>query len=342
MIRKSLNDPSLAGHLATLSPDGVTWFSMGPRGGVIQMRGVLIHGSRAICQMRANHNLGPVETKTLGVGLLCAGLMASLLKDPGSIMLRIDGSGPAEGMSAEGMKAASGGISARGRLFRDPLPEKALEVESPIDLFGPGSLTVTRIEGESKPFVSSVALRAGNLNKDLTYYYFESEQTRTAIDSGISFTKQGIPRGAGALLLQALPRADDGFLASAEAKLQALPPLGLWFAEGGTRDGLISSIFGEVGAKRTAEADFTFDCPCSRERFIGHIANLDKATIADILENGPWPLETQCHYCSSRYSIEKLELAEAVASRIKSAGIPDIGPASMPALNSGPEPEQRP
>ncbi len=320
MIRKALNDPSLERQLSTLSPDGVTWFALGPGSGPIQMRGLLIHGSRALCQMRANHALGPVETMTLGKGILCAGLMAALLKDPGSIMLRIDGAGPAEGMSAEGMRSASGRISARGRLFRNPLPPEALSLESPVDLFGSGALTVTRMEGRSKPFVGSVPLRTGNINKDLTHYYFESEQTRTAIDSGVYFTKEGSPRGAGALLLQALPGAEEEFLASAESCLGSLPPLGLWFAEGGTRDQLIATIFGEAGARRTAEADFAFGCPCSRGRFIDHVAALDKATVADILEKGPWPLETQCHYCSSTYVFEKSDLEAALESRKAAEG----------------------
>ena len=319
MIRKALNDPALERHLSTLAPDGVTWFSLGSGGGAIQMRGVLIHGSRAVCQARANHGLGPLETLLLGKGLLCAGLMAALLKDPGSLMLRIDGSGPAEGMSAEGMLLPAGAIGARGRLFKLPLPAEALAAESTVDLFGPGALTVTRIEGEAKPFVGSVALRTGNLNKDLTYYFYESEQTRTAIDSGIYFSKEGAPYGAGALLLQSLPGADDAFVASVEGALASLPPLGLWFSEGGTRDGLVDAIFGGLGAARTAartaEAGFAFDCPCSGARFLDHIARLDKALVADILERGPWPLETHCHYCSSTYTFSKPELEAAIAKR---------------------------
>ncbi len=334
MMRKALNDPALERHLSTLAPDGVTWFSLGPSVGAIQMRGVLIHGSRAVCQARANHGLGPLETLLLGKGLLCAGLMAALLKDPGSLMLRIDGAGPAEGMSAEGMRLPSGAVGARGRLFKLPLPPEALAAESTIDLFGPGALTVTRIEGDSKPFVGSVALRTGNLNKDLAWYFYESEQTRTAIDSGVHFSKEGVPYGAGALLLQSLPGADDSFVASAENALASLPPLGLWFSEGGARDGLISAIFGGQGAARiatrTAEAGFAFDCPCSRQRFLDHIARLDRAIVADILERGPWPLETRCHYCSSTYAFSKAELEAALAHRRGANPAEKSAPASPP------------
>lgn len=315
MLRKPLNDPSLENHLATLSPDGITWFSMGQNPGHPEMRGVLIHGSRAACQMRANHGLGPVEAQVLGKGLLCSALVASLLKDPGSIMLRLDGSGPAEGMSAESMLLPSGDIHARGRLFRDPFPPEVNALESSVDLFGPGALTVTRMEGSMKPVTGSIALRTGHLNKDLTWYFYESEQTRTAIDSGIYLTKEGAIHGAGALLLQALPGADDAFLSAAEARLSALPPLGLWFAQCGTREGLIEQLFGNLGARRNEEAGFAFDCPCSAERFIGHVAALGDETVRDIFEHGPWPLETHCHYCASTYHFQPSDLEEAVRRR---------------------------
>jgi molecular chaperone Hsp33 len=315
MLRKPLNNPSLENHLATLSPDGITWFSMGRTPDHPEMRGVVVHGSRAVCQMKANHGLGHVEAQVLGKGLLCSALVASLLKDPGCIMLRLDGSGPAEGMSAESMLLPSGDIHARGRLFRDPFPPEVHTLGSTVDLFGPGALTVTRMEGGMKPVTGSIALKTGHLNKDLTWYFYESEQTRTAIDSGIYLAKDGAIHGAGALLLQALPGADDAFLAEAETRLSGLPPLGLWFAQGGTRDRLIDEIFSGLGAWRSRESGFSFDCPCSAERFIGHIAALGDETVRDIFEHGPWPLETHCHYCASTYRFQPSDLEEALQRR---------------------------
>lgn len=312
MIRKALNDPGLERHLSHCTHDGITWFALAPLGGEIQVRGVLVHASRALNHMRANHGLGPVESAALGKGLLASALMAALLKDPGSILLRIDGSGPAEGLSAEAARLASGSIRLRGRLFVSPFPPQALGAASPEQMFGPGALTVTRMEGPGLPFVGSVPLRTGNLNKDLPYYFLESEQTRTAVDSGLYFLEDGRLYGAGALLLQALPGAEDSFVSAVEASLSALPPLGLWFSEGGTRENLIQEMFGRFGARRTSEAGIDFDCPCSAQRFLDHIAALDRATVSDILANGPWPLETTCHYCASTYRFDK----EALEKRL--------------------------
>jgi molecular chaperone Hsp33 len=161
------------------------------------------------------------------------------------------------------------------------------------------------MEGQGLPFVGSVPLRSGNLNRDLPFYFLESEQTRTAVDLGIYFLEDGRLYGAGALLLQALPGADDSFVSAVEASLSALPPLGLWFSEGGTRENLIKQIFGRFGARTTREAGVNFDCPCGAGRFLDHIAALDSTTVSDILAKGPWPLETTCHYCASTYRFDK-------------------------------------
>lgn len=315
MIRKALNNPSLERHLAGISPDGATWFSMGKRASTPDVRAVLINGTRAVCQMQANHRLGSLETLVLGKGLLGAGLMACLLKDAGTITLRLDGNGPAEGMSADATYIPENGLYVRGRLFSTPLPEIESLTGAITALFGEGALTVTRREGDSSPVIGSVPLRTGSMNKDLTRYFFESEQTRTAIDSGVYFSDDGFPFGAGALLIQALPGADEDFLGKVESHISALPPLGMWFSQGGTRDTLISSLFGNFGARRNREVPVSFYCPCSHDRFLDTIASLDSAALDDILENGPWPLQTQCHYCSSTYSFRKEEIIEAAGRK---------------------------
>lgn len=317
MIRKALNNPALERHLAGIAPDGVTWFALGRSNQAYQMRGILIHGTHAICQMRANHQLNPIETKILGQALLGSSLSAALQKESGAVMLRIDSTGCAEGMSAEGMKLENSAIHARSRIFHDHLPESAYALDSIDKIFLPGCMTLTRIEKSGRPVSGSVSLKTGNFAKDLAYYFLESEQIRTAIDIGLHFTPEGLAFGAGALLLQAMPGSDDRFIEHVEALLSGLPPLGLWFSQGGTRDSLLQSIFKEAGYVRTAESEFAFDCPCSWEKFLNHIASLDNAALDEIIANGPWPLETTCHYCSSRYEYSK-EAIESARMRILS------------------------
>jgi molecular chaperone Hsp33 len=131
---------------------------------------------------------------------------------------------------------------------------------------------------------------------------------------GIFFTEEGRIFGASALLLQALPGAEMGFVELVESTLASLPPLGLWFSERGTRATLLRQIFGDFGVRQNADAELDFDCPCSASRFLDHIASLDRETLSDIMENGPWPLETTCHYCASTYRFNREALAKALAA----------------------------
>ncbi|MCP4024338.1 MAG: Hsp33 family molecular chaperone HslO, partial [Desulfobacteraceae bacterium] len=39
-----------------------------------------------------------------------------------------------------------------------------------------------------------------------------------------------------------------------------------------------------------------------------YIASLPKKELADIKENGPFPLETRCHHCNTVYEFDKGEL----------------------------------
>lgn len=47
-------------------------------------------------------------------------------------------------MSAEGMKLPSGRITTRGRLFRNPMPQEALSLESSTYVFGRSDLEGAR------------------------------------------------------------------------------------------------------------------------------------------------------------------------------------------------------
>lgn len=310
MIRRALNDPSLENALSVMTPDGATYFTVAPPGSPAALRGIILHGTRAIVQLRVNHDLGPIETLLLGKACLCAGLMAAVLKDTGAVSMRIDGDGPADGLSAEGRRSESGTISVRGRLFLNPIPftvpPETLESAS---LFGRGSLTITRFANDAgRPFSGTVSLGTGGIAKNLVRYFLESEQTKTALDAGIQFDREGRPRGAGALFLQALPGADPEFIAAVEDAMSGLPPLGLWFAEGGTRTEFVRSLYGKFGALVVGESGFRFDCPCSKERFGSYLAALDSKSLHGLAETGPWPVETVCHQCNSVYRFEREEI----------------------------------
>jgi molecular chaperone Hsp33 len=308
MIEASL-DSETKGRLAALAPDGLTYFSLGAG----KVRGALLHGTAMVNRMRANHRLGPLETLVLGKAYLGAALVGSTLKGGDRAVLRVDGDGPAEGCSVE----ASAEVAVRGWLFRSPIDGSALPGEGEaFSPFGSGSLTLSRFsEGRSTPFIGTVALRTGSLAEDLSAYYLESEQTRTAFVLGLDFDRSGAATGAGGLFVQALPGTDEAFLEAVEETVRSLPPIARHFSSGGDReDYLYKSLrphFPEILGERKA----AFECPCSRERFASYIDGANGELLAELAETGPWPVETVCHNCGSAYHFQKGELDAMLARR---------------------------
>lgn len=333
--------------IESLSPDGITVFTLGGPGGPPggEARGVIVHGTRMVNLMRANHRLGPPEALLLGRAYLAAALMGATMKGEDSVSIRVSGDGPAEGFSVEGRAsglapagagAAGGalsggagsatggapgapGVDVRGYLFRSPIPlEKPLESSDLAPLIGQGSLSVTRfIAGAPRPFTGTIRLRSGRLAEDLAAYYLESEQTRTAFRLSLRLDARGRAIGAGGLFLQALPGAGEDFIARAEAALIGLPSLGLWFAEGGSREGAIDSAFGELGPERREEREARFACGCGRERFASFLAASKADFLRELSEEGPWPVEAHCHNCGTTYAFDKAEIDGFLARRLK-------------------------
>jgi molecular chaperone Hsp33 len=133
-----------------------------------------MNGTRMVNEMRANHELGILETLVLGRAYLGAGLMSADLKSNDRISIKIDCSGPIKGLVVE----ANAFGEVRGFLKRMPIPiEKPMESFDLSPFFGAGFLLVTKyIEGAKQPFTGQVMLKYGNIAKDLANYYLTSEQ----------------------------------------------------------------------------------------------------------------------------------------------------------------------
>ena len=155
-----------------------------------------------LAEMRANHELGPLETLVLGHAYLAAGLVASGLKDLDRFNLRVESSGPFQGFSVDAN--AKGDI--RGYLLKKPIEIEAADLEEPslAKLWGEGHLVLSRYpEGAVSPFTGQILLEEGSLAMNLARYFLRSEQTPTAFALSVRFDREENLLGAGGLFLQA-------------------------------------------------------------------------------------------------------------------------------------------
>ncbi len=277
------------------------------------IRGVILNGTRMVNEMRANHELGILETLVLGRAYLGAALMSADLKSDDRISLKFDCSGPIKGLVVE----ANAFGEVRGFLKQVPIPiDKPMESFDLSPFFGAGFLLVTKyLEDAKQPFTGQVMLEYGNIAKDLANYYLTSEQVPTAFNLSIKFDQQGRVTGAGGLFIQAMPQADDELAGSMEERVTALPSLGEVFTEDKDPEALVTETFRDYSPRFLANRRIEFMCHCNRERVKNLLTLLPIEELKDIRDKGPFPVEINCHYCSTPYHFTKKDIVAIYGKR---------------------------
>jgi molecular chaperone Hsp33 len=309
MKKKTLNGETLKERLLASARDRIYNFLLADGA----VRGAILHGTRMINEMRANHELGILETLVLGRAYLGAGLMTANLKGTDAISLNIDCSGPIRGLTVE----ANAFGEVRGFLKNVPIPiDKPMADFSLSPFFGAGFLSVIRtIEDAKQPFTGKIALEYGNIAQDLANYFLKSEQIPTAFNLSIKYDRSGEVTGAGGLFLQAMPGADDALAAELEALVIEFPSLGEVFTEGQEPESLIQVVFKKYIPRFLANQRVEFMCHCGRERLHDVLMMLPVEDLKDICDNGPFPLEMRCHYCNTWYYFDRKEIRKIYAQR---------------------------
>lgn len=317
MIKKEIEDKELNEFLQTLEEDKLRIFTMAEG----RVRGALFHGTRFVNQLRAQHNLGILETYILGQASLCGALTIPMMKDMEHTAIKFEGNGPAQGYSVE---ASSTGF-VRSFLFNEHIQlDKPLESWDLKPFLGEGTITFSRIHKDDKyPQSSTVEVNSGNIATDFATYFAQSEQINTAFNSSIQFDKQGRVIGAGAMYLQIMPKTggtakvgsqvdshaeetaeDEDLLRRVENAFKACPSLGLLYSEKQVdSEDIIIGLFREFSPTISLTRDVIFDCKCNEEYYINYLRTLPKEQIEDIKKNGPDPLEIICRNCGSIYKI---------------------------------------
>jgi molecular chaperone Hsp33 len=270
------------------------------------VRGALLHGTRLVGEMRANHELGPLETLVLGHAYVGAALMSVNLKGTDRLKLQVQCSGPVRGLAVE----ANAFGEVRGYLAEVPIP-----AEAPVDpadltpLFREGVLTVTRYLADAKqPFSGQVALERRSLAENLTHYFLASEQAGSVIHLSVRFDARGEVLGAGGLFLQVLPGAEESAVDRLEELVNALPSVGAAFAEGLPAEELLAEWFAPMNPLLLGNRRVAFMCHCSAQRFGRFMGALPRDELADMLEKGPFPVVTTCFNCNSQYDFSRGEI----------------------------------
>lgn len=303
MIKKDIFSRDVKEQLKASAKDKIYRFIMAD--GMI--KGAVVHATRMVREMRANHETGLLETLVLGQAYIAASLICSGLKGKNDrISIAIDCSGPVKGLDVE--------ANVFGEV-RGYLKPPRIEVEDPAEinglakLFGAGFLTVTQyLENGDAPYSGQVALAYGSIAEDLANYYLVSEQIPTGFILSVAFDEREEVKGAGGIFLQAMPGADLEKVGAAEKMLLEIASLGELLGKGESPEAIIAGTFAALDPKFLESSRVEFFCRCSKEGMAGYLKGLPLADRKEILENGPFPVVIHCHNCNSVYEFDREEL----------------------------------
>ena len=304
MIKKKIFGETLKDQLVAGAKDRLHNFIMRDA----NVLGVILNGTKMVNEMRANHELGIIESLVLGHAYLACTLLSANLKKNERISIQIECSGPIKGFNVE----ANSYNEVRGYLKNVPIPvDKPLENFNLSPFFGAGFLTVTKyIEKSKTPVSGKVILKYGSIAKDMAYYFLTSEQIPTSFNLSVQFDQAGNVIGAGGMFLQAMPGADNNTMLSLEKKVSDFPSLGSAFSAGKTPVELIGENFKDYSPVFLSDTRVDFFCRCNKGLMLQYLSMLPEKDTCEIIENGPFPVELRCHNCNTKYYFEKEEIEQ--------------------------------
>ncbi len=303
MIKKDIFNKDLKEQFKASAKDRIFRFIMADN----NIRGAIIHSTRMVNEMRANHDLGPLETLILGQAYIAAGLLCSTLKYKNDrISMNIQCSGPVKGLDVESNVFGEVRGSLKTRKIKVTHLKKIKYLSA---LYGAGFLTVTKyLDDVATPYSGQVAIEHGSIAEDLANYFLISEQIPTGFKLSVFFDNNEAVKGAGGIFLQALPGAAPEIVIKAEKMIQSIDSLGESFFQGQTPEEIIHDAFSELNPNFLNNSRVEFFCRCSKDRMQGYLKNLPAKEKKDMIKNGPFPVEVRCHHCNSFYLFSEDEL----------------------------------
>jgi molecular chaperone Hsp33 len=179
--------------------------------------------------------------------------------------------------------------------------------------WGSGLLSVLRTKGDKEqPYIGTVPLLTGHLAKDLTFYWFQSEQIPSAVGLGVYLNKGKLAAAAG-FLVQALPGALDSEVKMIQNHIQNLSNLKQKILRQPDPVKLLAELFRDSAFTLVEEKELRFNCTCSIDRVEQSLALIGQAELTSILEEDGRAV-VKCDFCSSEYTVEGPEIRKLISA----------------------------
>lgn len=273
------------------------------------IRAVAVNATELVFSMSQMHGLSGQPSVGLGEAVMSALLLASYCKQGERINLNIQGSGH----YVQALVDADPDGFVRGYIVPRSVPAIAKE-QGP---WGTGLLSVlrTKRQDQKRPYIGTVPLVTGHLAKDLSFYWFQSEQIPSAVGLSVHLEKNRV-QVAGGFLVQVMPGADEDEVKMIQRHIQNFSTLDQTLMKSADPVSLLSGLLNSTPFTLVEEKPLRFSCECSRERVMRALALIGVDELASMLqEDGK--AGVKCDFCSKDYLITDQELKELISSARK-------------------------
>ncbi|RMH80807.1 MAG: Hsp33 family molecular chaperone HslO [Acidobacteria bacterium] len=222
----------------------------------------------------------------LSYGLLSSLLLTSLVKHATSqkVLLKVSNKCGTLALEADGMGKCRGFIEGR-----------------PSECWDKGTLMVVKELRLGTPYTSIVPVVGRNMKEALSYYFEQSEQTRTYLDMGIKRGKDGTVYGSG-YLIQVLSGTSPQAIGAVENNLRRLTPEWVEMRP----EELALQILEGMEPRLIGLKEVEYYCPCSEDVARSSLLLLEQEELEELLSEGP--AEVVCKFCGRVYRFSKEQL----------------------------------
>ncbi len=252
------------------------------------------------------HDLWPSATSVLGKVLTMASIMGAMLKNDAAITIKLNGNGYIGNVVVD---ATSRG-TVRGYVDHPHVHfvNNRGGLNDEMTLGNHGMMDVIKDLKLKDLFTSSIEI-TGDIAKDFTYYFYESEQTKSIVCLSIEVETNNLASISGGLVIQLLPNASEDTIST----LEKLVPLLNDFREqmrSSSLSDILSFLFHE-DYEILETIPVSFSCPCSKENFRKALITLGTHNLEEIIQEDH-QIETVCHYCGEKYLFNELEIKQLI------------------------------
>lgn len=274
-------------------------------------RAFVLDSTETVREAQRRHQTWPTSTVALGRTLIGAQILGANEKGDAKITLKILGDGA---MGAIIAVADSKG-HVKGYVKNRELDYKRASTGEVLvaPFVGNGFLVVVKDMGLKHPYSGQVDLITGEIGEDLAWYFLSSEQTPSSVGVNVLLDEDAdTVKIAGGFMLQALPDATDDEISEIERNIKTMPAISTMLESDNPLETMLANIYGEMPYLSLEETPLSFECDCSKTRFLEGIKSLGRQPIEEMIAEDHGA-EVVCQFCEEKYTFTEAELQALIS-----------------------------